>query len=273
MKENKHSQSEPWDLHWDINKKMLRIYDLMDIFIYLWFEIGKILLNSIDRNKKLKFIELGCGGGTFLPFFLNKYNNLQIYGIDISPVGCRMALKRTAGKINPSNITKGDILINKFQDKFDISFSFGLIEHFENPGLALKKHVEILKKDGIMLCIIPNLIGLQGKILKSKVWYTEEKWKNKPKGWIFGMKPISTESLKKWCKSAGLKDIKVRPIGGFFPFFLVESINFQKKSSGNILKNMHRILLPLFVIINIPTFLRMNSISFSPYLIAIGRKP
>jgi hypothetical protein len=87
------------------------------------------------------------------------------------------------------------------------------------------------------------------------------------------MKPISIESLKKWCKSAGLKEIQVLPIGGFFPFFLVESINFQKKSSGNLLKNMHRILLPLFVIINIPTLLRMNSISFSPYLIAIGIKP
>jgi SAM-dependent methyltransferase len=272
MKENKNSLSEIWDLHWDINKKMLKIYELVDIFIYLWFEIGNILFNSIDRDKKQKFIEFGCGGGTFLPYFLRKYNNLEIFGIDISPVGCKMALKRTKGKINTSNIIRGDILTNNFQDRFDICFSFGLIEHYENSGFIIKKHVEILKKDGIMICILPNLVGLQGKILKSKIWYTEEKWKKNPKGWIFEMKPISVESLKKWCKSAGLKDIKVRPIGGFFPFFLIESINFQKKSSGDFLKNMHRILLPLFIIINIPTFIRMNSNSFSPYLIAIGKK-
>lgn len=137
----------------------------------------------------------------------------------------------------------------------------------------MKKHVDILKKDGMMLLVIPNLTGLQGKIFKSKIWYSKEEWEKKPKDWIFGMKDITIESFEKWCKSAGLKDIKILPVGGFQPIFLLDSVKSRKKTKPRLAQILHRYsLLPMLVLLNIPVLFRLNSLTFSPYLLAVGRK-
>ena len=105
---NKHSRSESWDIHWDLNKKVMFYNKVTDLLTHLWFECVNFLSNHIKRNENLKFIELGCGGGTFLLYFTNKFKNLEIFGIDISSKRCEIALKKIAGKVNPSNFICGN---------------------------------------------------------------------------------------------------------------------------------------------------------------------
>ena len=271
--DNRHATAEPWDNYWETKKRMIDIDKITDFFVNLYFESGKFFIDYINKNQKKKFIELGCGGGTFLQYFYKKYENLEIFGIDISSKGVKATLKRLNGGIPSKNIICDDILKKQIQQIYDISFSFGLIEHFDDPSVALKKHVDILKKDGIMICVIPNLVGLHNKILKSKIWFTKKEFENKSKDWIFGCREISIDSLKRWSKYSGLKDIKILPIGGFLPLFLIETIRFNKKSKGRKIQILHRYcIFPFFILLNMPTLFRLNSFTFSPYIIIVGKK-
>ena len=84
---------------------------------------------------------------------------------------------------------------------------------------------------------------------------------------------ISVETFKKWCVSAGLKDINIHPAGGFLPTFLIDSVKSKKKSKIRRFQIINRYgLLPLFILFNIPFLFRINSYMFSPYILAVGKK-
>jgi len=271
--DDRNIQPDKWDFYYSKNKRIINTFKLIDALIYLWFESSKIFSKYINTNKKIKFIEFGCGGGNFLPYFNKKYDNFEIFGIDISSVGCKITLQRINDNVPPSNIICDDIFKKDFQTQFDISFSVGFIEHFDDPSIPLKKHVDVLKKDGIMLLAIPNLTGLQGKIFKSKIWFSKEKWEKKPKDWIFGMRDISVKQFEKWCKSAGLKDIEIHPAGGFLPTYLIDSLITKKNSKIKSAQIINRYaLLPILILLNIPFLFRINSYKFSPYIIGVGKK-
>lgn len=48
--------------------------------------------------------------------------------------------------------------------KYDVVFSLGFIEHFEDTRDVVKRHVELLSEKGQLLIIIPNFLGLNGKL-------------------------------------------------------------------------------------------------------------
>jgi trans-aconitate methyltransferase len=48
--------------------------------------------------------------------------------------------------------------------RYDIVFSSGFIEHFEDTGDVIKRHVDLLSDDGQLLILIPNFLGLNGMI-------------------------------------------------------------------------------------------------------------
>jgi 2-polyprenyl-3-methyl-5-hydroxy-6-metoxy-1,4-benzoquinol methylase len=50
--------------------------------------------------------------------------------------------------------------------RFDIVFSMGFIEHFSDLGSIVGKHVELLKKHGILLLGVPNYPGISQFVLK-----------------------------------------------------------------------------------------------------------
>ena len=39
---------------------------------------------------------------------------------------------------------------------FDIVYSMGLIEHFENPTEVIDEHIRLLNKEGFLIILIPN---------------------------------------------------------------------------------------------------------------------
>jgi hypothetical protein len=49
---------------------------------------------------------------------------------------------------------------------YDVGVSFGVIEHFENPSVALKAMAKYIKPGGLILTIIPNMTGITGFLQK-----------------------------------------------------------------------------------------------------------
>ena len=58
------------------------------------------------------------------------------------------------------------VMINQSDVKFDLVYSIGFIEHFEDTRDVIKRHVDLLANNGHLLIVLPNLLGLNGLIQK-----------------------------------------------------------------------------------------------------------
>jgi SAM-dependent methyltransferase len=278
---NKQKQSPSkkgnWDAVWG-QKSTKRKVNFLRKVGYFYIEASSLLSKYINNytksDKKYSIIELGCGGSSYLPYLQKKYKNLQIFGIDKSQKGCKSTNIILNENTFSGCIVCGDIFQNPFNKKFDIVFSVGLIEHFEKPDKILEKHVELLKPGGLLICIVPNFVGFQGKFFKLNVWKKNSGDFGYLKDWIWGIKVITISDLKNWLKNMDLQDVKVNPFGGFFPVLLMESYNRDVESlSIKLTYFFYRFFLFVPIIfLNIPFVFRLNSLSFSPFIVGIGLK-
>ena len=135
------------------------------------FWLSKTILQYRDFNKTskqnyLKILEIGGANGNFLKniYFLG---NCKVASIDFSEQGNKL-LKSNLKKdnIKPYKIITGDIFKYSSKKEFNIVYSLGFIEHFENPEQVIKMHLKFIKKDGLLILGLPDLSNLNGIILK-----------------------------------------------------------------------------------------------------------
>jgi ubiquinone/menaquinone biosynthesis C-methylase UbiE len=120
------------------------------------------LLSLADIKGGDKILEVGCGAG----HILEKINQGNLYGIDISDIQIRRAKERLGEKVV---LLKSPGETTPFEDKyFDRVLCSEVIEHVLDPSPLLKEIRRILKDDGILSLSIPNekLINTAKKILK-----------------------------------------------------------------------------------------------------------
>lgn len=114
-----------------------------------------------------KVIEVGCANSVWLPYFASEYG-CSIAGLDYSPTGCAsaQALLKVAGV--QGEIFHGDIWAPPAEllESFDLVFTYGLVEHFEPTEDILLALAKLLKPGGIMITIVPNMVGWAGLVQK-----------------------------------------------------------------------------------------------------------
>ena len=110
------------------------------------------------------FLELGCVPGRNMRFFGEKYN-LTVSGVDYSETLSETHEFLKGAGVDVGRLIKGDILKITPEDKYDVVFSDGLIEHFDDPACVLEKHMNFLASDGLLIIGLPNFNYGQ-KVLK-----------------------------------------------------------------------------------------------------------
>ncbi|MDH7506387.1 MAG: class I SAM-dependent methyltransferase [Candidatus Thermoplasmatota archaeon] len=271
------SDEGSWDAVWE-QKSTFKKLNFLRKAGYFYISASGLLSKYINKHiksdKKYTILEIGCGGSSYLPYLQKRYKNLKIFGLDKSMEGCKSTLFSLKKDTLLGGIVCGDIFKSPFCNKFDIVFSVGLIEHFDEPKLVIEKHLELLKPGGLLICIIPNFIGFQGSFFKMNVWRKSSRESAYSKDFIWGIKTIDVSELKSWLENLHLTKVKVHSIGGFFPFLMMESYNRDIKSvSIKFIYFFYRIFLFLpIIIINIPFIFRLNLLSFSPLIIGTGLK-
>lgn len=129
---------------------------------YLIWE--SILPRVLPKNDQYKIIEVGCAPGKYLLRFSKEYG-YEPYGVEYSEKGCEIT-RDNFSKENkkPENIFLADFFDKEFQDnnfeKYDIVFSRGFIEHYDDVKSVVKLHANLVKKGGYVVVMIPNLNGL-----------------------------------------------------------------------------------------------------------------
>jgi len=150
-----------WDQVW----KRARLSNTLNTNSLFGFCFNRLMEKHLEKGKKL--LEIGCAGGKFLVYFNQKFD-CDVYGVDCSPVGCKLAKKNLElAKTNGTIICDDIFQCEKLQkESFDVVFSGGFIEHFDETETVIEKHVALLKPGGTLIIELPNMFGLHGYVFR-----------------------------------------------------------------------------------------------------------
>ena len=103
--------------------------------------------------------EIGCYPGRYLAYVASKFN-LRALGIDLNPdMDTVVGHLKTMGVDNYA-VKRGDFLTHEPNEKAGMVFSLGFVEHFENVGEVLDRHLAFLAERGALFVAVPNMRGL-----------------------------------------------------------------------------------------------------------------
>jgi len=109
------------------------------------------------QDAKLTVLDVGCGDG----FFMEVLRNLgfeSIYGIDVS-----LPLLEKAGR-KGFRVVEGSVYDLTARGEVDVILLCDVLEHLENPGLAVTKIYDALKEGGILYLIVPVYDSLSNRL-------------------------------------------------------------------------------------------------------------
>lgn len=109
-------------------------------------------------NKDTRMLELGCGTSTLAISLAPEIK--ELVGLDISPEALELS-RRHAGSQGVTNarFISGNCLDLAIENEYDIVWSQGLMEHFDDPKLIARQHYKALKKGGVALISVPYRIS------------------------------------------------------------------------------------------------------------------
>ncbi len=233
------------------------------------YSVTMDFVNAFLRDHQYNsFFEVGCGSSGWLPYFAKTYG-LKVSGVDYSPVGCRLAEEN----LRILGISYGEIICKDIFDedctggkKYDVIFSYGVVEHFDKPEEVIQIFSSFLNPGGLMITLIPNLNGSMGWL--SRIFIPD----------IFKMhRVISREQLENYHKMNALVNCNTNYAGTFtlavLPLvksqhWLFRKGSVQRKITVFVFGTFDKLASKFFRLfrINIPTK------GFSPYIISIAKK-
>ena len=137
---------------------------------YSNYILSELYFKYLPKFSNLKMIEIGCASGRHLINFHRQFG-YKPYGVEYSEDGYLLTRNNFLKEgINPENIIKADFFDEEFQSqnqkKYDLVFSRGFVEHFDDVDKVINDHIKLLSDKGYLIVSIPNIRGLNYSILK-----------------------------------------------------------------------------------------------------------
>lgn len=162
------------------------------------------LLSYIGDPANKRIIEVGSGSG-FLSMALAR-KGARVALLDISEVALEAAGNafKEAGLPEPEIICADALSSGLPDDKYDIVWNGGVIEHFFDEGKEklILEMFRMTKPGGSVIIMVPNSWCVQAQVVQL--------WQKFRKTWIYGYEDdMSPKRLAKMCKRLGIKDFEV----------------------------------------------------------------
>ena len=107
--------------------------------------VSRDVAAALAYAKPGKWLDVGCGQGLLLR--LAAQHGFDAYGIEVDPIHCQVAGKRSPGKVFNQPFETLD-----FPDhSFDVVSLINVFSHLRSPRLFFMRVRELLRKDGILL--------------------------------------------------------------------------------------------------------------------------
>jgi 2-polyprenyl-3-methyl-5-hydroxy-6-metoxy-1,4-benzoquinol methylase len=253
MKENK-TDKNFWEKTW--GKSQLERYYGIERYQAINKRLDGLFKRFLEKGDK-KILEIGCAGAKQLIYFAREFG-YEVCGIDYSEKGAAIARENLAIAGVKAAILCEDIFKTSLADEsFDVVYSMGLVEHFENPAEIIGKHIRLLKSGGKLIITVPNF--------RDSLYLALRKMMGSDKSLL------ATHNLDIMDKKylAGIlsgQGIKILYLDYFGPVNLAMVVGEIK--SRPLLYLMHLIN----QLIGYLTFFMPASRYFSPYIVLIGTK-
>ncbi|WP_200341805.1 class I SAM-dependent methyltransferase [Rhodovibrio sodomensis] len=223
---------------------------------HAWF--GRLL----PRNPNWTVLEIGAFPGTNLRYFHDHFG-FQPWGVEYVEGSAQEAQRLLDDAGVPGRILARDVF-ELMPDEapgaagWDVTVSFGFIEHFADPTDAIVKHVELTKPGGWILLSVPNHAGLNGTVMR---WLDRDKWAQ------HNLMPLRTmEASIRRLPDAGLVDARHLGRFGFW------NAGIYSKAKRDYPSLYPAIRAPLWTAEHLGQWLVPNNPWSSPELVAALRK-
>jgi 2-polyprenyl-3-methyl-5-hydroxy-6-metoxy-1,4-benzoquinol methylase len=166
-----------------------------------------------------KYLEIGCAPGKMLAWVAGRLK-AEVEGLDYSEPGIAQCQK-LFNVLGLKVILHQEDFFNHHisQSSFDIVTSFGVIEHFDNAQLAVRKHFDLVKPGGVAVIVIPNYGGIYGRL---QHWFDSSNIK------LHNIEIMNLQGLKSLADSLEAQSSRVYTFGSMSPWL----VNFDKRLPG-----------------------------------------
>jgi len=252
---------EFWEDHWqktfqaDFRPRSGKLRDYRDT------ELADLIdraLSSVPRDGVV--LEAGCADSLVLPYLSGRH---RVAGVDYSDTGC----DRLRARLKDADIECCDLFkpSARLIGKHDAAVSFGLVEHFSDTATVVRAIAALVKPDGAILTVIPNMRGMTGFV------------QNAVAPSIYRVHvPLSIDELVKGHEDAGLNVIEANyllPVG-----FGV--VNYNEPNIGSLRRFSNRAIGFVLARLSWGAWFIDNRIGklpksdrFSPFVYCIARRP
>ena len=139
-----------WDDYWER-------YSISKAEKWMVLERDKIIHSCIDRlgSCRKEIVEIGCGYGSNIRLIKRNRSDAECYALDNSSTAIKLIRE------DIPNAFLSDCRDTPFADnKFNLIFSAGLMEHFRDEKPFLAEMKRILKDDGYLITFVPARFSL-----------------------------------------------------------------------------------------------------------------
>jgi SAM-dependent methyltransferase len=244
----------------------LHLMDLLSAYddYLLWRVVFPRFLPCAATGRSV--VEIGSAPGDFLVRFAKTFGAVP-YGVEYTSQG---ALKNreafAAAGYSQDNVIEADFLsdafLSAYSGHFDIVVSRGFLEHFVDVRAVVERHVALLKNDGLLFILIPNLRGIYGK------WTSRFNPDQMP---LHNLELMRLENFRAVCD---VPDLEVLRCGyfGTFSFWLFTAPP-EARNANRFIRLLHLIQRVINLILRVVFGPRgCESATFSPNLILVARK-
>jgi SAM-dependent methyltransferase len=200
------ASSADWDRYW---KKAVAnlpvIADRKNLSLQ-----AQAILDVVDEYvvpaKPASVLEVGGAPGGYLAY-IHRQTGCRCTIIDYSAHGCALARENFKLLGIPADVRHQDIFDEQLPE-FDVVYSLGLIEHFDDPTELVRAHLAALRPGGTLLIGAPNFRGING-------WFASRLDPSR-----LDTQNLDIESLAAWTgfeKELRLERMFLDYVGGFEP--------------------------------------------------------
>ena len=151
-----------WDDYWGSMQLPLEVDPSRSV---LASEIATFFERFLPPEPRRSVLEVGGAPGQYAAFVARLGHAVTIF--DSSPIGCLKARENFELLGLQADVVEGDMFEPPPDlPRLDAVFSLGLIEHFEDVTGAVRAHVRLTAPGGLLLLGVPNLAGINGRLLR-----------------------------------------------------------------------------------------------------------
>jgi ubiquinone/menaquinone biosynthesis C-methylase UbiE len=201
---------DTWDSVWE--KQHIRQSSLHSLIYFLREHYFSSTFARFAR-KRIKGLILEVGCGTAQCSLKIRVKGMDIVGADFSASALQLAKKYSTRNKSVKFVVTDAFSLPFGNNTFDAVWSVGLLEHFDNPSLALAEMRRVVKPKGKVLSIVPYSRGLLGML--------NNIYKKLGKEWIWeDENPMGIDDIYRFFEQANLRNIRTKRMYDTFLMFL-----------------------------------------------------